>query len=301
MKYDIIIIGGGPAGICAAIYGLRANKKVLIIEKEIIGGKIASAPLVENYPGVETIKGSELSDRLQKQVIKLGGEIVINEVIKIEDTNKQKQVITKEKTYQCYAIIIATGTKYKMLGIEKETELIGKGISFCAVCDGFFYKNKTVAVIGGGNTAIVNALELANVCQKVFVIEILDHLTAEPILIHQVEEKQNVEILYHTKINKMIGENYITGIEIERHKENSTLLVSGVFMAIGQIPQTEIAKEMIQLDSNNYIHINEDGMTNRAGIFAAGDCVNKKIKQLTTAVNDGTVAALNAIQYIDRS
>lgn len=299
MKYDIIIIGAGPAGITAAIYALRANKKVLIIEKEVIGGKIASAPLIENYPGIKEIKGAELSETLYEQVLQLGGEILLQEVVQIKAENNNKVVITKDKSYETLAVIIATGTKYKTLEIEKESDFIGKGISFCATCDGFFYKNKIVAVIGGGNSAIANALELANICQKVYVIQILENLTGEPILIKRLKEKNNIEVRYHAAVKELIGKEKLEGIKIQEKDKSVTLSVDGVFLSIGQIPETNIAKDIIQTSKENYIKVNQEMMTNKEGVFSAGDCNNKKVRQLTTAINDGTIAALSAIAYIE--
>lgn len=301
MIYDMIIVGGGPAGITAAIYGLRANKKVLVLEKEAVGGKIISSPLVENYPGIEEVKGAELSEKLYKQVTNFGGEIIPEEVIEIREKDKIKEVITKNRKYQSYTVILATGTKYKKLGLEKEENLIGRGISFCAVCDGLFYKNKKVAVIGGGNTAVANVLELANICQKVYLIQLLENLTAEPILIRKLQEKENIEVLYQTKVTKILGEEKVTGIEIEKAEKTEKLILDGIFLAIGQIPETEIIEEkLIKKDRFKYIQVNEDYMTNQKGIFAAGDCVSKKVRQLTTAINDGTIAALSAVEYINQ-
>lgn len=300
MIYDMIIIGGGPAGVTVSIYGLRANQNVLLIEKEIIGGKVASSPLIENYPGIGKIKGIELSENFEQQVTNLGGEVIQKEVIAIQGKEKIKKVKTKEGIYEGQTIILALGTKYKKLGIENEDKLIGKGISFCAVCDGFFYKNKTVAVIGGGNTAIANALELANLCPKVYVLQKLDHLTAEPILINQLKEKKNVEILYDVSVRKFIGEQVLTGLEMERNEKKEILEVEGVFLAIGQIPETNFVKDSINMDEAGYILVDQDCRTNQTGIFAAGDCVSKKIRQLTTAVNDGTIASLSAIQYLEQ-
>lgn len=302
MNYDIIVIGGGPAGITSAIYTLRADKKVLIIEKEVIGGKIASAPLVENYPGIKEINGFELSQKLREQVISLNGEIQTGEVVRIINEEKEKIVITRNKEYKCKSIIIATGTKYKKLELENEEKFIGKGISFCATCDGFFYKNKTVAVIGGGNSAIANAIELSNICKKVYLIQILDHLTAEPMLIDKLNEKKNIEIIYQASVNKILGEEKLEGIEIKENNkqdERKTITIEGMFLSIGQIPETDIFKNILKTDKYGYLYINENCMTNIQGIFAAGDCAKKKIRQLTTAVSDGTVAALNAIEYID--
>lgn len=296
---DMIIIGGGPAGITAAIYGLRANKNVLVLEKEGVGGKIITSPFIENYPGIMQIDGITLAENLQKQVKQLGGKIKNEEVIGIKQQEDKKQVITKQEKYDGKSVIIATGTMYKKLEIAKEEELIGKGISFCATCDGFFYRNKTVAVVGGGNTAVTNALELSNICQKVYLIQVLDHLTAEPILINRLKERQNIEFLYQTSVKRIIGEESLTGIEIERKGKREEMVIQGLFLSIGQIPETKLVKGMIQMNHENYIMINENGMTNQKGIFAAGDCVNKKVRQLTTAINDGTIAALSAIEYID--
>lgn len=299
MKQDIIIIGGGPAGMTAAIYALRADKKVLVLEKEVIGGKIASAGLVENYPGIEAIKGIELSEILQKQVEALGGQILPEEVIQIEPYKNQKQVITRQNRYIADVVIIATGTKYKTLDLENEEKLLGKGISFCATCDGFFYKDKIVAVIGGGNTAVSNALELANICHKVYILQLLNYLTAESILITKLKEKSNIEILYNTSVKSWIGEEKIRAIEVMEQGKKRLIQVDGVFLSIGQIPQTQLLSRQIHKTEEDYIITNEKLMTNQEGVFAAGDCVEKQIRQLTTAVNDGTIAAMNAIAYIE--
>lgn len=301
MNYDIIIIGGGPAGMTAAIYALRANKRILVLEKEVIGGKIVSSPLVENYPGMKSITGGELAQNLYQQVTNLGGDIQMKEVITIKEENENKQVITKDSTYFGKTIIIATGTKYKMLGIAREYEFIGKGISFCATCDGFFYKNKIVAVIGGGNTAISNVIELSNICKKVYLIQILDKLTAESILIHRLQEKTNVEILYHSTVKGLFGNEKLKGIEIEQNGNSQILEVDGMFLSIGQLPESDIPilGATIEKNPKNYFYVNAKLMTRVKGIFAAGDCIDKEIRQLTTAVSDGTVAALNAINYLE--
>lgn len=299
MEYDIIIIGGGPAGICAAIYALRANKRVLLLEKEVVGGKIISTPFIENYPGILEIKGMDLSENLNKQVIAFGGEIKMEKVIKIEHIQNKQQVITTSGKYIASAIILATGTKYKRLGIENEEKWIGKGISFCATCDGFFYQNKVVAVIGGGNTAVVNALELAANCKKVYLIQVLEKLTAEPILINQLEEEKKVEVFYQTSVKSYIGEEKLEGIELQKGGKIEKLSVEGVFLAIGQIPENEFIEGFIQTNQDGYIKVDTDFKTNQKGVFAAGDCIEKQVRQLTTAVNDGTIAALKAIEYLN--
>lgn len=296
--YDIIIIGCGPAGMTAAIYALRAGKKVLILEKENIGGQISSSPLVENYPGYIKISGSELSNNLYDQVINLGGEIELEEVLKIEN-DKIKKIITEDNTYNAKTVIIATGSKYRLIGLPNETDYIGNGIHFCVACDGAFYKNKTVAVIGGGNSAIINALTLSDICNKVYVVQNLSDLTGEKVLGDKLKNKRNVEIYYDSIVKKLKGNDSLTSIIIESNNKRTELKIDGMFISIGQIPQHEFIKDLIKLNDNNYISSDESCTTNVKGIFVAGDCRDKKVRQITTAVNDGTIAALEAIKYID--
>ncbi|MFR8104324.1 MAG: NAD(P)/FAD-dependent oxidoreductase [Clostridia bacterium] len=299
MKYDIIVVGAGPAGICSDIYAMRAGKKVLILEKEVIGGKVSSSAIIENYPGIEEIRGAELSDKLWEQVKKLGGEIKIEEVIHIKEIGEEKEVVTKKNNYMCDVVILALGTKYRRLGLENEEKFIGKGLSFCAVCDGFFYKDKIVAVVGGGNSAISNAIELSQVCKKVYVLQNLNYLTGEAILIKQLEEKENVEIKYHTTVKRLLGEERLNSIEVEENGKIEILEIDGMFVSIGQIPETTMVKNEVEMDIEEYIKIDEKGRTSKEGIFSAGDCVEKEIRQLTTAVSDGTIAALNAVRYLE--
>ena len=294
MIYDVIVVGCGPAGMTAAIYALRANKKVLILEGEAIGGKIASSPLVENYPGFKQIGGNELVDNLYEQVESLGGVIEFDKALKIEN-GKVKKVIGEFNTYEAYSVILAIGSKYRTLKIENEENYIGNGISFCVVCDGAFYKNQDVAVIGGGNSAIINAVSLADMCNKVYVIQNVDYLTCEDALKKELETKNNIEIIYNGKVTKYLGEDIIEGLVINDERK---INVSGIFLSIGQDADSEFIKDIINLDERNYILTNENFETNETGIFAAGDCVHKNIRQLTTAMNDGTIAALSAIQYL---
>ncbi len=296
--YDVIIIGCGPAGMTAAIYALRANKKVLILEKESIGGQIASSPLVENYPGYIKISGSELSNNLYEQVINLGGEIELEEVTEIKN-GKEKTVVTEDNEYKTKAIIIATGNKFRTLGLPNEENLIGNGIHFCVSCDGAFYKNKTVAVIGGGNTALVTSLALSELCKKVYIVQNLEFLTAEKVLTDRIKNKSNVEIIYNSVVKKLNGEEELESIIISDTKEDRKLDIDGMFLSIGQIPQNEFLKDIIKLNENKFIVSDNDCHTNIEGIFVAGDCRDKKIRQLTTATNDGTIAAIESIKYID--
>lgn len=292
--YDIIIIGCGVAGMTSAIYALRANKKVLLIEKEGIGGQIASSPLVENYPGFKSISGSELANNLYEQVTSLGADIELEEVLEIKD-GKIKKVITDSNTYEAKSIIIATGARYRLLGLEKEVDFIGNGISFCVACDGAFYKNKKVAVIGGGNSAIINAITLSGLCEKVYIIQNLDKLSAEVALQDKLKESKNVEIYYNSTVEKLLGDESLEGI-IVNGKE---IKLDGMFISIGLVPTSEIFKNLVKINNYGYIEAN-GSKTNIEGIFVAGDCKDKQIRQLTTATSDGTIAALEAINYLNK-
>ena len=296
--YDIVIIGAGPAGLTAAIYALREKKKIVILEKETIGGKITSSSNVENYPGFKSISGMDLANNLYEQVINLGGKIKIEEVVKIEE-GKIKKVITDENEYEAKSIIIASGSKYKKLGLENEEDLIGNGISFCTVCDGLFYKDKTVCVIGGANSAIINAVYLSQICQKVYLIVRKEKLKGDKLVINSLKHKENIEIIYNANVIKYITENdELKGVLIKQEKNEEKIEVDGVFLAIGQIPEIDYTNNLINLNTEKYIISNEDCKTNIKGIFVAGDVREKKVRQLTTAVSDGTIAALNALNYL---
>lgn len=298
--YDIIIVGAGPAGLTAAIYALRSNKKVLILEKESIGGQMSSSPLIENYPGFLSISGSELSNNLYNQVIELGGQVELEEVLNVE-FGSTKIVTTDMGKYDAKAIIFATGAKYRKLGLEKEEELIGNGISFCVACDGAFYKDKTVAVIGGGNSAIINAITLSDICKKVYVVQNLDKLSAEESLITKLNEKENVEVIYNATVQKLIGSENLNAINILINKtKNRELEIDGMFISIGLIPQNDFIKNDIALDEYGYIKSDAECNTNLEGIFVAGDCRTKKVRQITTATADGSIAAINAVKYLNK-
>ena len=297
--YDCIIIGAGPAGLTAAIYLLRENKKIKIIEKETIGGKITSSARVDNYPGFKSISGSELANKLFEQVTNLGGEIDIEEFQKINN-DKIKEVITDEGTYQTKSIIIATGTYFNTLKIADEDKFLGNGISFCTVCDGAFYKDKVVAVVGGGNTAIINVIYLSTLAKKVYLIVREETIRGEKVNIDELLTKENIEIIYNSEVTKYLGDTSIKGIVIKNKDNTKELAVDGIFLAIGQVPETKKVNNLLNLDKYNYIEAKEDCQTNITGIFAAGDVRSKKVRQLTTATNDGTIAALNVINYIKK-
>ena len=298
--YDIIIIGGGPAGLTAALYARRANKSVLILEKGAFGGQITYSPKVENIPGFLSLSGNEFADHLVEQVLEQGAEVEVCEAQKILD-GEVKTVVTDSGEFQAKAVIIATGARHRLLGLEREKEFIGDGISFCAVCDGAFYQGKTVAVIGGGNSALQEAILLSEQCKKVFVVQNLDSLTGEQKLRENLAARPNVQIILGTVVDAILGEDTLTGIRVKRVADDtlSDLAIDGMFVAIGLIPQNEPFANVIKLNSYGYADADESCLTNTPGIFVAGDCRSKKIRQVTTAAADGAVAALAACDYID--
>jgi len=300
--YDIIIVGGGPAGLTAALYSLRGGKSVLVIEKGTFGGQITFSPKVENIPGFNEISGNEFAEKLVDQVINQGGEFENAEVTEIKD-GPIKTVIADGNEYEAKAVIIATGAKHRLLGLDKEEDFVGNGISFCAVCDGAFYEGKTVAVIGGGNSALVEAVLLANLVKKLYVVQNLDFLTAEKKLVDQITSRDNVEIILGTVVNKYIEKDGdFAGIEIKKEKtgELSTISLDGLFLAVGLIPQNDAFTNVVNLDERGYANVNESCTCEKKGVFVAGDCRQKRIRQVTTAAADGAIAALAACDYIDK-
>lgn len=297
--YDIIIIGGGPAGLTAALYACRANKKTLVIEKETFGGQITFSPKVENIPGFISLTGNEFAEKLVEQVLEQGADVESCEAIEIRD-GEIKTVVTDDGEYQGKSVIIATGAKHRMLGLDGEERFVGEGISFCAVCDGAFYKNKTVAVVGGGNSALQEAILLSDTAKKVYVVQNLDFFTGEKKLVEQLEQLDNVEIILGVTVDSFVGDNELEGIVIKNSAgETRKLELDGLFVAIGLIPQNEAFKNVVKLDGRGYAEVDESCETETKGIFVAGDCRTKKIRQVTTAAADGAIAALSACDYVD--
>ncbi len=297
--YDIIIIGGGPAGLTAALYACRANKKVLVLEKETFGGQITFSPKVENIPGFISLTGNEFAEKLVDQVLEQGADVESCEALEIKD-GETKTVVTDDGEFEGKAVIIATGAKHRMLGIDGEEKYVGEGISFCAVCDGAFYKGKTVAVVGGGNSALQEAILLSDLAEKVYVVQNLDFLTGEKKLSEQLEKLDNVEIITGVTVDSFVGETALEGIVIKHSDgEKTELKIDGLFIAIGLIPQNEIFGNVIELDDRGYAAIGEDCLSKTNGVFVAGDCRTKKIRQVTTAAADGAIAALAACDYVD--
>lgn len=298
--YDIGIIGGGTAGMTAAIYGQRAGKKTLIIEGGVFGGQITSSPNVENYPGIASVSGSEFSMNLLDQAVKLGAETVMEKVTGIREEKEYKVIVTAGQEYSCKSIIIATGVTHRHLGAPGEERLAGAGVSYCATCDGMFFRGRDVAVIGGGSTALQDAEFLSNYCRKVYLVHRRDEFRGEDSIVRRLEKKDNVEFVLSATVKEIAGENTVEKVILNNLKTGgqSELEVAGVFVAVGQIPQNDIFDEVVKLDGNGFILASEDCITSHPGIFAAGDCRTKEVRQLTTAAADGAVAALAAVKYI---
>lgn len=299
--YDIIVIGAGPAGLTAALYARRAEKSVLIIEKSTFGGQITNSPRVENYPGFAVMSGTEFADKLVDQVLGQGAEIELDTVTAVCGTKGDYTVKTEGGEYKAKSVIIATGSHHRQLGLDRENDFIGEGISYCAVCDGAFYKGKTVAVIGGGSTALQEAVMLSDICEKVYIVQNLDFLTGEGMLVKDIEVKQNVEVILSHTVKEIITDDTFKGIVIQKGEETKELLVDGVFVAIGQKPENEPFKDIVALNDYGYIISGENCLpeTEYEGIFVAGDCRTKAIRQVTTATADGAVSALAACKFID--
>ena len=299
MIYDAIIIGAGPAGMSAALYLLRDGKKVLILEKETIGGSIASTPLIENYPGVKAVSGSELTDIMFDQIDELGVEFELEKVTNINVLEDDiKEVITEDNKYLGKVLIIASGSAYRTLNLPNEDKLIGHGIHFCVACDGAFYKGKDVAIIGGGNSAVINAYSMSKIAKKVYILQKMDKLTCEKDLINKIESTDNVEIMYNVDVLEYLGEDELTGLSIKVDGKKKKLNVDGVFLNIGLIPQNRFAYDVIDLDERDYV-ISTNTETKVPGLYVIGDSRTKKYSQVTIATADGTIAALNAIEYLN--
>lgn len=297
--YDIIVIGAGPAGLTAAIYARRAEKSVLVIEKSNFGGQMTHSPKIENYPAFGQISGLELSDKMVEQALELGADIEPDEVIEVKDMGDFKRVICEGGEFDAKALIIAVGVKHRQLGLDRENELCGNGVSYCAVCDGAFYKGKVVGVVGGGNSALQEAVLLSETSEKVYVIQNLDFLTGEVKLQNKIATLPNVEVILGATVEKLIGENELTAVALNTADGTKELALDGLFVAIGLLPKNEIFADIAKLNEGGYFDSNEACTTSTGGVFVAGDCRQKAIRQITTATADGAVAALAACRYIE--
>lgn len=296
--YDFIIIGAGCAGLSAAIYGARAGRSVLVFESEKVGGQITSAHLVENYPGIPSISGMEFADALYSQAISYGAEVRAEEVRKVIDCGDVKEVWTDDGKYESGAVIIAAGLKHRTLGLEREKELTGAGVSYCAVCDGAFYKGNQVAVAGGGNTALSDAVFLSDYCSKVFLIHRRDGFRAEKRLVDMAAGKANIEFIMDSRIIRLNGDKSLNSVTVKNTITGAErdINIKGLFVAVGHMPVNQIFEGLGILNDEGYIDADETGKTRVSGIFAAGDCRAKQVRQLATAAADGINAALNAME-----
>ncbi len=299
--HDIIIVGAGPAGMTAALYALRADKTVLLIEKESFGGQITYSPKVENYPAFMQISGNELAEQMLAQVTEHGADIEMCEVTGVRNNGDTKTVLTDIGDFEARTVIIATGAKHRHLGVSGEEELIGEGISFCAVCDGSFYAGRRAAVIGGGNSALVEAMMLTELCSEVVIIQNLSILTGESKMAAALTAKSNVKIVYDTVVTSFEKNNNTVIMSLHNTKTDTRAVfeTDGVFVAIGHAPENQAFADITALDNYGYIVASEDCLTDTDGVFVAGDCRTKSVRQVTTATADGAVAALAACKYID--
>ncbi len=301
MLYDILIIGGGPAGLTAATYARRAGKSVLVIEKNAFGGQITWSPRVENFPGFVSVSGSELGDKLLEQAMEQGAEVELDEVTAVGVGPDGVKTVTCDSgaVFEGRTLIIAVGAKPRMLGLEREEELVGNGVCFCAVCDGAFYAGKDVAVNGGGNSALQDALLLSEKCRRVYLIHRRDSFRGEQKLVEALEKRPNVEFVLRASVAELLGGDALTGVVVEQNSLRRELPVAGLFVAIGHAPDNAVFSGLMDLDRAGYAASGEDCLTATPGVFVAGDCRAKGVRQLTTAAADGSVAALAACRYLD--
>ncbi|NLK12104.1 MAG: FAD-dependent oxidoreductase [Candidatus Phytoplasma sp.] len=297
--YDILIIGAGPAGMTAGIYAKRANLKVAIIEKMAPGGQLINTSEIENYPGYTKMSGTELALKMFEHTREIGVETIFDEVINVIDLGKTKQVVTERQTLETKTILIATGTNPRMLNVENEDKFASNGISWCAICDGPLYKDKKVAVIGGGNSAVEEASYLATLAKEVTIIQNLDHLTADKKAQDILKKAKNVNYLLNAKVIKFNGEDKLESLTVQTLDQSMVLNVDGVFEYIGLIPVTKMFESLNITNQQGYIITNEKMETNQPGIYAAGDVIQKQIRQVVTATSDGAIAVQNIIKYLE--
>lgn len=300
--YDVIVIGGGPGGYAAALYAARANLQTLVIEKFAPGGQMATTDIVENYPGfVDGINGFELGMQMKKGAERFGVKTKLAEVKSVELTTNPKKVHTAKATFEAKTVILALGAFPRELGLENEPMLRGRGVSYCATCDGMFYRDKTVVIVGGGNTAVADAIFLAKICKKVYLVHRRDELRASKTYIESLEKTENIEFLWSSEVSEIMADEFVTGVKVKSRKDDSVRMVAcdGVFVAIGNVPNTDLIRGQVELDEAGYVPADETTQTNIPGVFAVGDMRNKPLRQIVTAVADGAVASKYAEEYIN--
>lgn len=300
--HDIIIIGGGPAGLTAAVYARRAGKSVLVLEKGTFGGQITWSPRVENFPGFPSITGVELGDKLLEQAMGQGAEVELEEAVGVRSDAAGIAVFCDSGAeFRSRSLILATGAKPRMLGLAHETELLGSGVSYCAVCDGAFYKDRTVAVVGGGSSALQDALLLSETCAMVYLIHRRGEFRGEQRLAEALDKRSNVKFVLDATVKELLGDDALRGVVVDKQGEQIELAVDGLFVAIGGEPDNGPFEQLLRLDEAGYADASESCTTPTPGVFVAGDCRKKTVRQLTTAVADGAVAALSAVRWLDEN
>lgn len=299
--YDIIVVGAGPAGLTAALYARRAEKSVLVLERSTFGGQMTFSPKIENYPGFLQLSGNELADKMVDSTLAQGAEIDLDAVTGVRrEADGTFTVVGESGERQAQAVILALGAKHRQLGLERENELVGEGVSYCAVCDGAFYKGLTVAVIGGGNSALQEAVLLSDTCKKVYVIQNLDYFTGETALVEKLKTKDNVEFIMGTVVTELVGEKSLSAIKLRTGEDERELALDGIFVAIGLEPCNTPFENLVPLNQYGYFDVDENCVSATEGIFVAGDCRSKRVRQIATAIADGASAAIAACRYLDK-
>lgn len=300
--YDVVIVGSGTAGMTAAIYVQRAGKKALVLDEAGFGGQIVFTSCIENYPGIQNVSGPEFADGLHKQAEELGAEFKVERVMSIEKKEKAFSIITGVAIYEAKSVIVATGVKSRKLGIEGEEKLVGSGVSYCATCDGNFFKGRDIAVVGGGNTALEDAEVMSGIANKVYLVHRRDEFRGEQLTVERLKTKDNVEFVLNSKPVEVVGNFAVEGLKVLNTLDNKErmLEVSGVFVAVGHVPDNKAFEKLINLDPQGFVDAGENCRTNIDGIFAAGDCRNKRVRQLITAAGDAAVAAVAAIEHANK-
>ena len=299
--YDVLVIGGGPGGYTAALYAARANLSVMVLEKLTPGGQMGTTDVIDNYPGFpEGVGGFELALQMQKGAQRFGAQTQLSEVISVELGGTVKQVRTQDGTYQARTVVLASGAHPRELGLPGEQELRGRGVSYCATCDGMFYRGKTVAVVGGGNTAVSDVLYLSRLCQKVYLIHRRDQLRASKVYLDPLQQAENVEFVWDSQVQELLYGDVLTGVQV-RHKKTGEIReipCDGLFVAVGHVPNTELYQGQVELDQAGYVLADDTTQTNLPGVFAVGDLRKKPLRQVITAASDGAVAAHFIEEYV---
>lgn len=299
--YDVAVIGAGPSGLTAAIYAKRAGLNVLVLEAESVGGQMALAPKIENFPSIISTSGVDLANKMFDQILSLEIDFELERLITLTK-NETFTLECEYSTFYAKSVIYATGASHKKIGLPNEEELLGKGLSYCAVCDGAFYKGEEVAIIGDGNSALQYAVELSSYCPKVYVCTLFDKFFGDDVLVQKIKNTSNIEIIHHLSLKELVGEEKLEKLVFEnlQTKEDFELKINGVFIAIGQMPHNEIIKDLVEINKAGYAVVNENLESEKtSGLFVAGDARDKKIRQVTTAMSDGAIAALSALKYLN--